>query len=255
MALKTNELKEFLDEKVKKYNNRKFIENDPISIPHLFTKRKDIEIAGFLISIIAWGNRKSIINSGYKLLRLMDNSPYDFVMNHSMNDLESMNNFVHRTFNSEDLKFFIKRLKIIYTRYQSLESLFIPNKEKFLYNNITNFHNLFFSVPHPRRTRKHIANPSRNSAAKRINMFLRWMVRKDNNGVDFGLWDKISSSVLSCPLDLHSAKTARSLGLLNRNQNDLKALYELDTNLRKLDLKDPVKYDFALFGWGVFENF
>jgi len=251
-----NELKEFLDAKVIQYNNPKFIESDPIQIPHQYTLKEDIEISAFLTATIAWGNRKTIINNAVKLMDLLGNSPYDFVMNHKDRDLASLEGFVHRTFNGSDLKYFIKALRHIYKNNDGLESIFNSN----ITTNSTQIaiHHLkkiFFELEHPLRTQKHISDPIKGSAAKRINMFLRWMVRNDNTGVDFGLWKSISPSILSCPLDVHSGVVARKLGLLDRKQNDAKALYELDTNLRLLDPADPVKYDFALFGLGVFEKF
>lgn len=250
------QLKEFLDEKVILYNNPKFIESDPIQIPHLFTLKEDIEIAGFLVATIAWGNRKSIINNGHRLMEMMGNSPHDFVMNLSENDAAKFNGFVHRTFNNDDLFYFLKSLQNIYTHYGGMESVFAKYSEKnSMQTAIHHFKKLFFELPHLGRTQKHISDPLKNSAAKRINMFLRWMVRNDNAGVDFGIWNSISPSQLSCPLDVHSGNVARKLKILQRKQNDAKALTELDTALKKLDPKDPVKYDFALFGLGVFEQF
>ncbi len=250
------ELKSFLDEKVELYNNPKFIESDPILIPHQFSLKEDIEIAAFLSATIAWGNRKMIITNGQKLMKLMGNSPYDFVMSHSETDLEKLENFVHRTFNSLDLTTFVKGLNHIYTIHNGLEAVFSKNQEPLsMQKSISEFKKIFFEIEHLNRTQKHISDPLNNSAAKRINMFLRWMIRNDNKGVDFGLWKTISTASLSCPLDVHSGNVARKLGLLTRKQNDAKALLELDTNLRLLDKNDPVKYDFALFGLGVFEKF
>ncbi|NJB69733.1 uncharacterized protein (TIGR02757 family) [Saonia flava] len=250
------ELKEFLDAKVVQYNNPKFLESDPLQIPHLFTKKEDVEISAFLTATIAWGNRKSIINNAQSLMQLLDNAPYDFVLKHTKNDLESFNGFVHRTFNAEDLKYFIKSLRNIYESHGGLEQVFASHGEtRSMQNAISLFKKTFFEIPHPTRTTKHVSDPNKGSAAKRINMFLRWMVRDNLTGVDFGLWKKIQPSQLSCPLDVHSGNVARKLGLLKRKQNDAKALAELDTNLRLLDPNDPVKYDFALFGLGVFEKF
>lgn len=249
-------LKEFLDEKVTLYNNPDFIETDPIQIPHQFSKKEDIEISSFLIATIAWGNRKSIINNGNRLMDLMGNSPYDFVMNFSEEDSELLSNFVHRTFNSEDLVYFIKALQNIYKTHDGLEGIFSKYSETdSLQPTIHHFKKIFFELPHQKRTQKHVSDPLKNSAAKRINMFLRWMVRNDHAGVDFGIWKSLSPSQLSCPLDVHSGNIARKLNLLNRKQNDGKALAELDTVLREFDKKDPVKYDFALFGLGAFEKF
>ncbi|TGV04664.1 TIGR02757 family protein [Flavivirga rizhaonensis] len=250
------DLKDFLDAKVIQYNNPKFIESDPIQIPHQFSKKEAIEISGFLTATIAWGNRKSIINNAKRLMELLDNSPYDFVLNHSKTDLEKLTPFVHRTFNGNDSIQFIKSLKHIYKNHGGLESVFSKHvKKESLQVSISKFKSTFFEIEHLQRTQKHISDPLKNSAAKRINMFLRWMVRNDNTGVDFGIWKTLSPSQLSCPLDLHSGNVARKLGLLHRKQNDAKALFELDTALRELDANDPVKYDFALFGLGVFEGF
>ena len=250
------ELKEFLDGKVELYNNPNFIESDPIQIPHQFSLKEDIEIAGFLAATIAWGNRKMIINNSKKMMDLMGNSPYDFVMSHSENDLEKLENFVHRTFNGGDFSTFIKGLQHIYTNHNGLEAVFSKNiEENSMQKSISEFKKTFFEINHQSRTQKHISDPLNNSAAKRINMFLRWMVRNDNKGVDFGIWKTIPTSALSCPLDVHSGNVARKLELLSRKQNDAKALSELDSNLRELDKNDPVKYDFALFGLGVFEKF
>jgi uncharacterized protein (TIGR02757 family) len=254
--MKQDELKEFLDEKVAHYNNPNFIETDPIQIPHLFSKKEDVEIAGFLAATISWGNRKMILQNSHKMMQLMGNSPFDFVMNHSDSDLEKLQNFVHRTFNATDYAFFIKSLQNIYKKHNGLEAVFAKHQEKTsMQKSISEFKKIFFEINHETRTEKHVSDPTNNSAAKRINMFLRWMVRDDKKGVDLGIWKTISSSKLSCPLDVHSGNVARKLELLSRKQNDGKALFELDSNLRKLDKKDPVKYDFALFGLGVFEKF
>ncbi|RKE95262.1 TIGR02757 family protein [Ichthyenterobacterium magnum] len=250
------ELRDFLDSKVSQYNHPRFIESDPIQIPHLFTKKEDIEIAGFLTATIAWGNRKSIIKNAYRMMQMLDNSPYDFVMNHQEFDLQNLEGFVHRTFNNKDFIQFIKSLQHIYTKYNGLEPIFnIYAKSNSLQFAISKLKQHFFETPHLQRTQKHISDPLKNSAAKRINMFLRWMIRQDNCGVDFGIWQNLSPAQLSCPLDVHSGNVARKLGLLNRKQNDAKALLELDIALRQLDSNDPVKYDFALFGLGVFESF
>lgn len=254
--MNSKELKSFLDEKVILYNNTNFIESDPVQIPHLFTQKEDIEIAGFLSATISWGNRKMIIKNAHKMINLMGNAPYDFVMSHNENNLERLEHFVHRTFNGGDFFTFIKGLQHIYTNHIGLENVFANNQENDnLQKSIHEFKKLFFEIPHQNRTQKHISDPLNNSAAKRINMFLRWMVRQDNKGVDLGIWKSISPALLSCPLDVHSGNVARKLGLLNRKQNDGKALAELDKNLRFLDPIDPVKYDFALFGLGVFEGF
>jgi uncharacterized protein (TIGR02757 family) len=250
------ELKEFLDTKVEQYNNTKFIESDPIQIPHQFSSKEDIEIAGLLTATIAWGNRKSIINNANKMMQLLDQCPYDFVMNHQEKDLEALLPFVHRTFNGSDFIQFMQSLQNIYKNHNGLEVVFAKQaKPNYMQESIHHFKKVFFEIPHQSRTQKHVSDPLKNSAAKRINMFLRWMVRNDNAGVDFGIWESLSPSLLSCPLDVHSGNVARKLGLLTRTQNDAKALAELDSSLRSLDSQDPVKYDFALFGLGVFEKF
>ncbi|NER13812.1 TIGR02757 family protein [Leptobacterium flavescens] len=250
------ELKEFLDEKVALYNHPRFIESDPIQIPHRYTTKEDIEICAFLTATIAWGNRKSIIKNADRMMQLMGNTPYDFILEHSEEDLEPLKTFVHRTFNGEDLSYFVKSLKNIYRNHGGLEEVFKANAtEDSLQLSIHHFKQVFFETDHLQRTTKHISDPLKGSAAKRINMFLRWMVRPGDTGVDFGIWKSLSPSLLSCPLDVHSGNVARKLGILKRKQNDAKALAELDTSLRKMDPKDPVKYDFALFGLGVFEKF
>lgn len=249
------ELKDFLDEKADYYNNPLFIETDPIQIPHQFSRKEDIEISAFLVSTIAWGNRKMIINSANKMIHAMGNNPYDFVINSSKQQLEDVEGIVHRTFNTEDFKFFIQSLKNIYENHGGLEHLFSRNPATDLQIRISDFKKIFFEIEHPLRTTKHISDPLKGSSSKRLNMFLRWMVRTDNKGVDFGLWKSIHPSQLSCPLDVHSGNTARSLGILKRSQNDVKALAELDKYLRLLDGNDPVKYDFALFGLGAIEKF
>lgn len=256
MVIPKNELKDFLDSKVSQYNTIDFIEPDPISVPHRYSLKEDIEIAGFLASSIAWGNRKMITKNGHRMMDLLGDSPYDFVMTHNEYHLEKLEGFVHRTFNSEDFAYFMGALKHIYTNHGGLENIFNTYKtEDSLQPAIHNLNRIFFEIPHQIRTRKHVADPLKGSVAKRINMCLRWFVRNDNTGVDLGIWKTISPSILSCPLDVHSGNVARKLGLLVRKQNDGKALLELDTNLRLLDIQDPVKYDFALFGLGIFEGF
>lgn len=249
------ELKSYLDFKVEQYNTLHFIEADPIQIPHQFSKKQDIEIAGFLTATIAWGNRKSILKNADKMMELMERSPYDFILNHSPADLEPLNAFVHRTFNGMDFQYFIKALKNIYLNHGGIEGIFNNYAEDTsLQPAIHNFKKIFFELPHARRTEKHVSDPLKNSAAKRLNMYLRWMVRKDASGVDFGIWEGLKPHQLSCPLDVHSGNVARKLKLLKRKANDAKALIELDNSLRKMDPVDPVKYDFALFGIGVNED-
>lgn len=254
--MKKAELKEFLDFKVAQYNTPEFIETDPVQIPHLFSRKEDIEISGFLTATISWGNRKSILKNANFLMELLEHSPYEFVMQHSEDDLEKLQQFVHRTFNGMDLAYFIKAFKYIYSQHGGPENIFSKHSNKdSLQPAIHEFKKIFFELPHEKRTEKHVSDPLKNSAAKRINMYLRWMVRNDENNVDLGIWTNLSSSQLSCPLDVHSGNVARNLGLLKRKQNDAKALAELDSSLRKMDPLDPVKYDFALFGLGVFENY
>ena len=247
-------LKSFLDEKAELYENLYFIENDPIQIPHLFSKKEDIEIAGFLTSIIAWGQRKTIITNAKKLMNWMDDSPHDFLINHQAEDLKAFEKFVHRTFNSDDLLYFIYRLSLMYKEEGGLEQvytdLYLQENEDILMT-ISRFKLLFFNQDHLARSEKHLSNPEKGSSAKRMNMFLRWMVRSGRRGVDFGIWSTISPSKLYMPLDVHTGNVARHFGLIKRKQNDRKALEELMKNLRKFDAEDPVKYDFALFGMGV----
>lgn len=249
-------LKEFLDEKVKLYNQPAFIENDPICIPHLFSKKEDIEISAFLIASIAWGQRNSIIQNGQKLVKLMDMAPHDFIINAEKKDFKPFEKFVHRTFNGSDCHYFLYAIKQLYTNKNGLEGLFKVHKnEQNVMPAIARAKKDFFTYRHLIRTEKHFSNPDSGSAAKRINMFLRWMVRKDKCGVDFGIWKTIQPKQLICPLDVHSGRVARKLGLLHRKQDDRKAAEELTNSLLELDANDPVKYDFALFGLGVNEKF
>jgi uncharacterized protein (TIGR02757 family) len=249
------ELKIFLDQAVEKYNQPDFIENDPISIPHSYTLPQDIEITAFWTAMLAWGNRKMIIRKAEELFALMDNAPYDFIRHHQEKDLKAFLDFKHRTFNVTDTLYFIHFLKHHYTKFESLESAFLLdfNKQDLtVQKSLQNFHDYFFSLADfPERTRKHIATPARNSACKKLNMFLRWMVRKDDKGVDFGLWEGISPSQLICPCDVHVERVARKLGLIHRNTSDWKTALELTENLRQLDASDPIQYDFALFGLGI----
>ena len=250
------DLKDFLDEKSYQYESLEFIKDDPILIPHSFTKKEDIEISGFITSVISWGNRKSIINSAKKIIEFMDYSPFDFILNHTNKDLYKEKESIHRTFNSTDLNYFIVSLKRVYKDYNGLEDILSDNSNgNDLQKRISTFKEIFFSIDHPIRTRKHLPSPIDGSSAKRFNMFLRWMVRSNEKGVDFGLWNKIDKSELSLPLDVHTGRIARILGLLKRNNNDSKAVEEINLKLREMDPKDPVKYDFALFGLGVYENF
>jgi uncharacterized protein (TIGR02757 family) len=256
MRIKKEELKGFLDARVDLYNRPEFIGSDPVSIPHRFSAKEDIEIAGFLAATIAWGNRVSILKSSERMMELMGNDPFDFIINHTDNDLKALEGAMHRTFNAEDFIYFIEALKYLYLEKGGIEAIFSRYQTRdSLQPAIHEFRKIFLELPHNQRTARHISDPFKGSAAKKINMYLRWMVRKDDRGVDFGIWKSIPPSVLSCPLDVHSGSVARKLGLLTRRQNDAKAVAELDMNLRALDPDDPVGYDFALFGLGVFENF
>uniref|UniRef100_UPI0040480D32 TIGR02757 family protein n=1 Tax=Roseivirga sp. TaxID=1964215 RepID=UPI0040480D32 len=251
--------KAFLDQKVAQYNRPDFIPNDPIVIPHGFSKKEDIEIAGFWAAVLAWGQRITIINKCNELFAAMDHAPHDFILNHKESDLKRFLNFKHRTFNATDTLYFIAFFKDFYTQHASLEEAFVLGMKKGdidIENGLIHFHNQFFSLPDaPERTQKHIATPARKSACKRLNMFLRWMVRDDNQGVDFGIWNKISPSQLICPCDLHVDRVGRKLGLITRKQTDWQTAQELTVNLRLFDSNDPVKYDFALFGLGIEEQF
>jgi len=243
---------EFLLEKAEQYERIDFIENDPIGIPHLFTKKEDIEISGFLTSTIAWGQRKTIIRNAKRIMEIMDHDPYEFIIHANSSDLKGCKGFFHRTFNEEDLKFFILRLKEIYTHHGGLEeALRLQNKEQSYKWAISRMRKAFFNNNIPHRSEKHVSNPLKNSAAKRIHMFLRWMVRNNKRGVDFGIWKEHNPGFLSIPLDVHTGNIARELGLLKRKQNDIKSVEELDNVLRSIDKNDPVKFDFALFGVGV----
>ncbi|WP_262245593.1 TIGR02757 family protein [Parapedobacter soli] len=284
-----NSLKDFLDRKVDEYNRPEFIDGDPICIPHRFTRKQDIEIMGFFAAVLAWGQRKTIINKCMELIDRMDGEPFDFVTGHSELDLKQLEGFKHRTFNDTDLLYFVRFFRDHYSRDLSLETAFVPagaqsefrseylddfmagagdaslsspacylgklhgnGREVDMTSTLNHFQSYFFSLPeHPARTRKHISSPARNSACKRLNMFLRWMVRRDNCGVDFGLWNQFKPSQLVCPCDVHVERVARKLGLIQRKQSDWKTACELTDNLRRLDATDPVKYDFALFGLGV----
>ncbi|MCW3120817.1 MAG: hypothetical protein JWQ38_309 [Flavipsychrobacter sp.] len=251
-------LKKFLDEKVALYNKPSFIERDPICIPHAFSKKQDIEISGIFAAVLAWGNRTTIINNCRKLMGWMDNAPHDFILNHKDSDLKGFVHFAHRTFNATDLLYFIELLQYHYSNHGSLEDAFVPDK---IYKGDTveqalvHFHDYFFSIEHPERTKKHIATPQRNSACKRLNMYLRWMVRKDNAGVDFGIWKKIKPDQLVCPLDVHVARVAERLELLDNIKSNWNNAMQLTEQLRMLNSKDPAVYDYALFGLGMGERF
>lgn len=252
-------LKDFLEKKVKEYNRPSFVPHDPISVPHRFSKKQDIEIAAFFASIFAWGNRTIIINKTNELMQLMDNAPHQFCLNPDGTGLKRLMAFKHRTFNTTDLLYFIEFLHHHYSQHASLEEAFtrwMTTGDKNIEQALTGFHNYFFSLEEaPHRTKKHIATPARGSTCKRLCMFLRWMVRQDNNGVDFGLWQNISPSQLICPIDLHVARVARQFNLITRKQTDWQTAIELTDELKKLDAADPAKYDFALFSLGVIERF
>ncbi|RPA66568.1 TIGR02757 family protein [Cyclobacteriaceae bacterium YHN15] len=252
------ELKDFLDQKVAEYNQPGFITYDPVSIPHRFSKKQDIEIAGFIAATLAWGQRKTIINKCVELLAMMDNAPYDFVLHHSDADLKALLGFKHRTFNDIDTLYFVAFFRWFYKQHESLEEAFTigwHEDQDIMEKLLGNFHDFFFQLPDaPQRTRKHIATPKRKSACKRINMFLRWMVRSDDKGVDFGIWKTIKPYQLICPCDLHVDRVGRKLGLIERKQTDWQTAVELTAKLREFDPQDPVKYDFALFGMGVEER-
>lgn len=260
-----SKLKEFLDRKVNEYNRPAFIASDPISVPHSFSKKQDIEIAGFFAAIFAWGNRTTIIGKCTELMKLMDNSPHEFIVGHKPRQLKKLEGFCHRTFNTTDLLYFISFLRRHYKKYDSLEDAFtnapvppvsegMPEEPVQCY--LDYFYSYFFSLPHiPARTRKHVAAPMKNSACKRLNMFLRWMVRSDDHGVDFGIWKKMRPTELIIPLDLHVARVAKRFDLLERPRSDWRSALELTHHLRMFDPLDPVKYDFALFALGVVERF
>ena len=256
-----NELKklhDFFELKVTQYNKPSFIAADPICIPHLFTKKQDIEIAGFFAAIFAWGNRTTIINKSKELMQLMQMHPHEFCLNASTKELKKLEGFKHRTFNTTDLLYCIELLKYHYQSHASLEEAFLLNgtSPASIYEALIQFHNYFFALEDaPLRTKKHISNPAKGSTCKRLNMYLRWMVRKDNHGVDFGIWKKIKPAQLICPIDVHVARVAKRFNLLERKQIDWQAAVELTSYLKKLDPKDPAKYDFALFGLGVIEKY
>ncbi len=243
----------FLEKKYFQYHRFEFIENDPISVPHRFSGKEDIEIAGFFSSVLAWGSRKISIQNSLKLMIMMDHAPHDFILHHKLSELKPFKKFVHRTFNGVDAVFFIQSLKNIYLRHNGMEDVFtnaFSNTDDAAIP-ISTFRKVFFSLPHQKRTEKHLPDPLTGSAAKRMNLFLRWMIRNDDAGIDFGIWKKIAPSKLICPLDVHSAANARRWGLLTRNQNDWKAAKELTDQLKKIDAADPVRFDYALFGEGV----
>lgn len=250
MKIKYNQqLNDLLNEKHAQYNHLDFIEHDPISIPHQFSKKEDIEIAGFLAAVIAWGQRITVLNNSNKMLQIMDYAPHDFILNHTEKDLKATEGFVHRTFNAVDLQCFFRGLQNIYINHGGLEKAFTFQNS--MAETISTFKQKFFSISHEKRSQKHLADPIKKSTAKRINMYLRWMVRNDINGVDFGIWKTHNTKNLMLPLDVHTGNVGRSLGLLKRTQNDWQAVEEITNSLKLYDAEDPVKYDFSLFGMGV----
>ncbi len=258
LSMILSDLKTLLDGYVEQYNCPDFIEEDPVSIPHRFVKLQDIEISGFWTAMLSWGMRKTIINKANELMALMENAPHDFIIHHTERDRQKFLSFKHRTFQATDTLYFLEFFQWFYQDHSSLEEAFLKNnwvENKHIGMGLEGFHHLFFSLPDaPQRTRKHVSSPASSSSCKRLNMFLRWMVRDDGRGVDFGLWKKIKPSQLLIPLDVHVDRIARRLGLLERRQTDWQAVLELTEKLRQLDPDDPVKYDFALFGLGVLEK-
>jgi len=250
------QLKYFLDSRVERYNNPDFIESDPIQIPHRFSRKEDIETAAFLTATISWGQRMSIINNANRLMNWMDNSPFEFITQASEKDWQIVTRFVHRTFNGNDCLFFLHSLKNMYENHGGLEEVFNTGYQltESIFGALQHFRSVFLSIPHETRIGKHVSNVSANSSAKRLNMFLRWMVRCDKNEVDFGIWKNIPASSLMLPLDVHTGNVARGLELLLRKQNDWKSVEEITAVLREFDPTDPIKYDYALFGIGVFEQ-
>ncbi len=252
----TGDLKDFLEKKVIQYNHPAFIENDPVSIPHMFTDTRDIEIMGFWAAMLSWGQRKTILNKCRELIALMDGSPYQFIMEHQHTDLQKLLNFKHRTFNSTDTLYFIEFLRSHYTLNKSLEQAFLPSGIPYTAEaGLNGFRNRFFTGDYPQRTVKHVSWPAGGSTCKRLNMFLRWMVRNDGQGVDFGLWKEIPVSSLMIPLDLHVDRVARKLGLIDRKQCDWQTVLQLTSRLAEMDSNDPSRYDFALFNLGIEEHF
>lgn len=253
--MKENKLRDFLESKVQQFNHPDFIRYDPVSIPHFFKKKQDIEIAGFFAATFSWGNRTTIIQKSFELMKLMDNAPFEFIVNHQPADLKKLLDFKHRTFNTTDLLYFIEFFRFHFSKHKTLEAAFTKHGGT-IEQMLTGFHEYFFSLKDvPPRTKKHVATPAKKSTCKRLNMFLRWMVRKDTHGVDFGIWKQIHPSQLICPIDLHVARVARRFGLLQRKQTDWLAAVELTENLKRFDPLDPVKYDFALFSLGINEKY
>ncbi|HKI88301.1 MAG TPA: TIGR02757 family protein [Draconibacterium sp.] len=254
--MKFEELKSFLDEKVIRYNQPSFIETDPIQVPKKFSEKENIEISAFLTATIAWGNRQAIIKNAFRLMSMMDNRPYDFILHSSNHELAKLGQFVHRTFNGHDCIYFIRSLKNLYENHGGLQEVYAKGFMQFktVESALEHFYSLFYELK-GERTRKHVSNVAKGASGKRLNMFLRWMVRKDGAGIDFGLWNEIPASALMLPLDVHTGNVARKLGILKRKSNDWKAVKEVTKILHTFDPVDPIKYDFALFGLGAFEKF
>ena len=257
MIYSSENIKSFLDEKIQLFNRAEFIETDPIQVPALFTTKENIEIAGFLAATLAWGQRPTIIRNAMKLTALMQNNPIEFLLNSSEEDWAMFQSFKHRTFNGTDCIYFLKSMKNIYQNHGGLEQVFTDGfrNGNSIFSALVYFRKVFFELEHERRTEKHVSDIEKGAAAKRLNMYLRWMVRNDTSNVDFALWKQIPSSALMLPLDVHTGNVARKLGLLTRTQNDWRAVEEITAKLREFDPEDPIKYDFALFGLGVFEKF
>lgn len=253
-AMTIEEIKDLLDEKFELYHRPDFIIDDPIQIPHRFTKKEDVEISAFLAATIAWGQRKTIIKNANRLMELMDESPHDFILNHQVHDLKRFQGFVHRTFNESDIQYFVTALQNIYTNHTGLEEVFAQYKND-MKASISNFKAVFFENEHLTRTEKHVSDPAKGSAAKRLNMYLRWMVRDSTGGVDLGLWKSIAPSSLFLPLDVHTGNVSRKLGLTTRKQNNWITVNEITMKLREFCPEDPIKHDFSLFGLGIFEKY
>ena len=247
------EMRELLERLHDRYNNESFIEADPISVPHSFTRPVDREIAGFLAATIAWGNRRAIVQSAHRMMRYMDNAPEDFVRNATETDMEYLRTYVHRTFNGVDFQDFVRGLRHIITEWGSVGNYFETRYEEHgdLRPVFSDFRRDFFAAEHDAHCEKHLSSIDKGAACKRLCMYLRWFVRHDDRGVDFGMWRRIPMSALYMPLDIHTGRMGRNLGLLNRKQSDWKAVEELTASLRELHADDPVRYDYSLFGLGI----
>lgn len=259
MTMTRKEVKEYLDALCLKYNCAEFIDQDPVSVPHRYTRPEDVEIAGFLAATIAWGRRPLIVRNAMRMMELMDDAPYQYVTQSAASDWTTLMPFVHRTFNGGDFVYFVRALQYIYLSQGGLGGFFRASyrRHETLRAVLSEFWQLFFSPelePRSAHTR-HLSSVDKGAACKRLNMYLKWMVRSDRNGVDFGLWnDAIPSSALYLPLDVHTANTSRALGLLGRRQNDWRAVEEITSVLRDFDAADPVRYDYALFCAGIYKE-